>query len=274
MLMYEYVEKMLNPEIKINIAKHALSIVAGIEEKKEIYISLENPYWKRVEECENCKNNEKIEKINKIMLKNGFPESHIECRFTNYILYEDPDIAENQAKKKLYFNKLIENWGRKDIHPIIFMFGKTGTGKGHMACSLAYELISKKSLSCKIVKYDDLLRSIRNTFDKKGGDTEYSIIESYRICDLTIIDEVGMQQKESEWAMKMLYSVVDHRYESKMRTIIITNETKSKIGAYFKQHHGRLYSRIFASNNMILAFGWEDYRHNKNKLLSKDNVKE
>ncbi|EQD56002.1 DNA replication protein dnaC, partial [mine drainage metagenome] len=76
-------------------------------------------------------------------------------------------------------------------------YGNTGTGKTHLACAIANELL-RQGKSALFVRAYEVLRTIRDTW--KGGEkTELAVIREFVAPDLLILDEVGVQYgSESE----------------------------------------------------------------------------
>lgn len=207
--------------------------------------------------CREC------EIINK-MRKNGIPEDYLNKRFENYILSKNTETSKSQQTKIDWFNHIINNWSECG-NKIISIYGNTGTGKGHLTTAFIYELIKKYGLTCKFIKFNDLLTSIRNTFNEKSENTEKTIIDSYRNADLAVIDEIGLQRTESAWSFAILYSIVDYRFENNKKTILISNLQQSELINYYKQHYHRLYSRVMCTDNIVLQFNWSDYRIGEKK---------
>lgn len=198
------------------------------------------------------------------MRKNGIPKEYLEKRFENYILSKNTETSKSQQTKIDWFNHIINNWSECG-NKIISIYGNTGTGKGHLTTAFIYELIKKYGLTCKFIKFNDLLTSIRNTFNEKTENTEKTIIDSYRNADLAVIDEIGLQRTESAWSFAILYSIVDYRFENNKKTILISNLQQSELINYYKQHYHRLYSRVMCTDNIVLQFNWSDYRIGEKK---------
>lgn len=253
-LKKEKITKKFNPDKAWTSLKQALENNTEID-TTEAYTEIDKPIYE-IEECSLCQH---IKYAENKLTDNGFPSKHIKCRFDNYKIY-----AKGQEQKIDFFKELVLSWKNQDETinkaSIIMLIGNTGTGKGHLTTALAYELIFKYNISIRFIKFDDLLMKIKSTYDSNGEMTERHIIDYYRSPELLIMDEIGIQSSGSEWEMKILYSVLDYRYERGMKTILITNQGRRYISNYLQKSHGRLYSRIFSNDNLMLAFNWQDYR--------------
>jgi DNA replication protein DnaC len=219
------------------------------------YIEVENPIWK-VESCLKC---EKIKNTEEKMIAAGINKGYVKKRFCNYQIYNDNKIAEMQKSKIDYFKTIAETWKDKRITPIIVIYGNTGTGKGHMVTAFIYELIYRYNIKARFVKYNSLMKEIQDSYDSEEV-TEKQILNHYKTADLTVLDEIGIVEKNSNWAFNILYDIIDYRYENGKPTIIISNLGEQKLPDYFKKFNERLYSRVFAKSNQAMFFNWEDYR--------------
>ncbi|MFI5027976.1 MAG: ATP-binding protein [Solirubrobacterales bacterium] len=107
----------------------------------------------------------------------------------------------------------------------IWFLGDVGTGKTTLAM-----LISKTALergrSVAIYSMPKLLTRIRRTYDAEpGGDTYATFFERLTSVDLLHIDDLGAE-RQTEWVIEQLYSIVNERYESKRAIMFTTNTDK------------------------------------------------
>jgi len=98
--------------------------------------------------------------------------------------------------------------------------GNTGSGKTHLACAIANELIDKGH-TVKFIPVTELLDKIKATFDAQY-ESEDGFIKPLRDCDLLILDDLGAERTTS-WTMAKLHNLIDYRYSNYKPTIITTN---------------------------------------------------
>ena len=134
----------------------------------------------------------------------------------------------------------------------VLLLGGVGTGKTHLACSIANE-IAKRGHDSIFRSVSQLVRSIRDTWGKGGEESK--LLDIYRTVDLLIIDEVGVQAG-SENERNILFDIINGRYEEMKPTIMISNLTIDKFTEAVGQ---RITSRI-QHNGLYLPFTWSDYR--------------
>lgn len=134
----------------------------------------------------------------------------------------------------------------------VLLLGGVGTGKTHLACSIANE-IAKRGHDSIFRSVSQLVRSVRDTWRISGAESKQ--LEIYHTVDLLIIDEVGVQAG-SENERNILFDIINGRYEEMKPTIMISNLTMEKFTEAVGQ---RIASRI-QHNGLLLPFTWSDYR--------------
>jgi DNA replication protein DnaC len=106
--------------------------------------------------------------------------------------------------------------------------GATGTGKTHLGCAVANNLMM---LGHRAVYTDTLnfLSKIKRAWNKNSDLSEDELIESFVNFDLLVIDELG-KGKLTETETGMIFRLINQRYEAKKSTIGLTNLTEGHLG--------------------------------------------
>lgn len=133
--------------------------------------------------------------------------------------------------------------------------GKPGTGKTHLAASLALALVDSGAW-VQYVTCMGLIRMVRETWGKDAERTERQVVKLLgQEIDLLLIDEVGVQYgTESE--QHILFEILDKRYAEMRPTVLITNQDK----AGFKTLIGERVADRLTQTHDWLAFDWPSYR--------------
>jgi DNA replication protein DnaC len=76
--------------------------------------------------------------------------------------------------------------------------------------------------------YSALLKQIQATYSRQSEEsgivlTEYSILRDVTEAEVLVLDDLGAEQRQSEWTLGMLYYVINERYNERRTTIITTN---------------------------------------------------
>lgn len=174
------------------------------------------------------------------------------CEFGNYQEI-NPTAARNLAACQRY----AENW------PSIFetgkglvMTGSCGTGKNHLAISMAKQIVRDHLAQVEITDVMRLTRAVKNTWRSNSERTEEAVLAHYSSLDLLIIDEVGVQFG-SPTEMTILQEVINARYESVLPTILISNLTFEQLQVSISE---RIVDRVTDGGRNRLAFNWESFR--------------
>lgn len=108
----------------------------------------------------------------------------------------------------------------------LFLYGSKGTGKTHLAASIANELI-EQGVPVVFATMIDLLGKLKESFEEsQKGKRESDILRIFTEADLLIIDDFGKEQP-TEWALTKIYQIVNARYED-YKPIIVTSNYSSK----------------------------------------------
>ncbi|MDD2109276.1 MULTISPECIES: ATP-binding protein [Pseudomonas] len=118
-----------------------------------------------------------------------------------------------------YVHGFERNW---ELGRSMLLLGSVGTGKTHLACAIAQQVIRSYGASARYTMAIEIIRDIKMTFDKKSEQTERDVYSSLLAPDLLVIDEVGVQHG-SDFERQVLFEVVDSRYRQLMPTIVISN---------------------------------------------------
>lgn len=140
--------------------------------------------------------------------------------FDNYKIISENRKALNKAKE------YAENYVKKIEKGSLFITGGVGTGKTHLAASIANELI-KNEIPVVFGTLINLLNDIKDSYSSDGEKEGY-IIEKYSKVNMLIIDDLG-KERPSEWTLEKLFTIINNRYENNLPVIITTNYNRDKL---------------------------------------------
>ena len=137
------------------------------------------------------------------------------------------------------------------------LLGKNGTGKCHLALSIA-NLMIETSDRVKIIyiKLIRLMRRIRATYSNGTEETEEQVISDIDSAHLLILDEFGIRDELSGWERATLDDILDQRWEQNKPLIVMSNMNAKDLMNLAGE---RINSR-FAEMGQIVKFTWDDWR--------------
>jgi DNA replication protein DnaC len=160
----------------------------------------------------------------------------------------------------------------------IWFLGDVGTGKTTLAMLIS-KLALEQGHSVAIYSMPKLLARIRRTYEGEPGTDSYSqFFERLTSVDLLHLDDLGAE-RQTEWVLEQLYSIVNERYETQRSIMFTTNaeQVEAKGGEpgrrprdrepeleVEKQIGKRTFSRLVEMcGDPVLLFGADQRLHTK-----------
>jgi len=147
----------------------------------------------------------------------------------------------------------VEAWWDNTHLPHFFLtfLGPCGRGKTHLALGIGIALIEKYENHVIYYQVPQLLNLLRSAYRADSELNPYEILDKCRYVECLILDDLGMQ-KNTDWAIEQLDSLIDSRYLTERNTIFTSNLVPGDLGS------DRISSRIQEGDIAIL--GGPDYR--------------
>lgn len=210
--------------------------------------------------CEQCSleavdrsNEEHKHAVNTKVRENHFkgaqlPSRHENCGFSNYTIENNGQLEAKQNCAK-FTKDFLAGMNRN-----LIMIGRPGTGKTHLACAVARNLLDQR----KYVRYitsEDMANEIANAW-KKADDSEANAIYRFTDTDLLILDEYGLHDQH-ESRLQLVHKVLYARYDENKPTMLISNFGLDGL----KENLGdRLWSRFQHDGLTVVECNWADQR--------------
>ena len=192
------------------------------------------------------------------------PEKFAQATFDTLKFPSDNPMAERDLKTA---SVQVRGYSRdfpKTPKPGLLLFGKTGTGKTHMAVAVLRELISRGHEGI-FFHYQTLLERIYAGYNKTLGTSDVSAYESALETEILLIDDLGAHSI-NDWVEDTVTSIVTHRYNHRKPMIITTNLSDPEIGGSLikntlEERVGpRVRSRLFEMCTVVKLANVDDYR--------------
>ncbi|MBC7335156.1 MAG: ATP-binding protein [Clostridia bacterium] len=173
--------------------------------------------------------------------------------------YYEPQFLE-MARRTLaaaqeFVRECLEGRARRGL----LFTGPVGSGKTFLACAIANALVEG---ACDVffVVVPDLLEAIRSGFGRvPEGEANTRIEERARGAAVLILDDLGAHNY-TDWTRNTLYSLLNHRLNHELPTVITTNLSLEELDAYLGE---RTISRIVQHCRVYRLLVHRDIRHLK-----------
>jgi DNA replication protein DnaC len=109
----------------------------------------------------------------------------------------------------------------------LVLHGPHGVGKTHLAVGILKAAIRTKGARGYFFETRELLRLVRDTYNRSVEETEMGVLGPVLHADLLVLDDLGAE-RTSEWVQETLGLVVNTRYNTRRPTIFTSNLIDSK----------------------------------------------
>lgn len=180
----------------------------------------------------------------------NIPPRFKSCTLDNY---EADNEGQERALKRIRW--FCETWEeRKWVGSGLIFSGQPGTGKTHLAVSIAHHVI-REGTTALFSTVGDAMRSIRRTYDDRSS-SEGEAINRFVTPGLLILDEIGAALG-SEHEKVMLFEIINKRYEHVKSTILMSNLSVDELKTFLGE---RIMDRMRQGGGKLITFDWASYR--------------
>lgn len=140
-----------------------------------------------------------------------------------------------------HLSKALQQKLKPETDTGILLWGATGVGKTYALAALA-KLHNSEGYVVHREHYEVLCLKLRDTFNPKATQTEWSIIEPLLNCDKLYIEDVGsgknIGKMESDFSLRTFLVLLDMRLEHCRPTFITSNKSVENLTSSFDERIG------------------------------------
>ena len=223
--------------------------------------TIEDIKWHFPEFCAACQRQLNAERENKQAEEKLWYEiSGTNRHFENLLKFPaHKHMTQNKLSPSLrdFFNVYKDDFSEEKIN--LFITGKTGCGKTHLAVCLMKKFVVDNGKAGTILPIPYFMDKLRESFDDKYGDTDSGMIEKIIDYDAILLDDVGVG-RNNDYVIENLYKIIDRCWLNEKRGLILTsNKTLEELS---DQTDDRITSRIAGMCKVIKISG-KDFRVEK-----------
>lgn len=170
--------------------------------------------------------------------------------FYNYTF----DRCHASQENAIYAKRYVEHFSEMvQTGQGLLFWGNVGTGKTFLAGCIANALLEQK-IPVLMTSFPKILNALGGLYSSERN--EY--LASLNRYTLLVIDDMGIE-RESQYTIETVYTVIDEQYKSSKPFIITTNIQLDVLKSPQDVEHARIYDRIM-ERCMPVFFGGKNYR--------------
>ncbi|MGV8026709.1 MAG: ATP-binding protein [Anaerolineaceae bacterium] len=194
------------------------------------------------------------EQMDKLKAKHLYDISNVESfhsmTFESFNIYGRTDEKDANKSLEVAFQSA-KNFAAQP-NGWLFLTGKFGCGKTHLAAAIANEVIRNDTRTL-FLTVPDLLDWLRYAFSGEDASYEERFSE-IRDVPFLVLDDLGTQNS-TPWAEEKLFQIINHRYVNHLPTVITTNLDFAEID---ERISSRINDRDLVMKISIIASDYRD----------------
>jgi DNA replication protein DnaC len=153
--------------------------------------------------------------VDRLMGEARIPSRYLRCELDTF--EHDMDSQREAYRRAVAFVEAFPVVDRG-----LLFYGRNGVGKTHLAVGMLKAVIRAKGARGYFFETRELLRLVRDTYNRSVAETEMDVLAPVLHADLLVLDDLGAE-RSSEWVQETLGLVVNTRYNERRPTIFTSN---------------------------------------------------
>ena len=178
--------------------------------------------------CDFCREAELIEqderKARVLLAQAEIPKAYAECSFADFAVEPGTQHAFTMCSR--WSADVRHERRERPVGRGLLLYGPEGSGKTHLAVAILKEVVYARSFKSLYLNVPDWLNSVREAWHGEGADQP----PNPNGYELIVIDDLGAENATA-WSRERIYSLINHRWQNDLFTLITTNLTPAEIRA-------------------------------------------
>ena len=108
----------------------------------------------------------------------------------------------------------------------LLLIGPSGVGKTHLAVAVLRELVEERGAVGLFAEFNDLLRRIQETFDRRSQTPSWDVLRPALDADVLLLDDLGATRM-TPWMRDTLALIINERYNHRRLILATTNQEEA-----------------------------------------------
>jgi DNA replication protein DnaC len=193
--------------------------------------------------------------------------------FENFLAREDWTEAVECRDRAMEYSEMLLSGAILPSQNWLILHGNYGTGKSRLAASIIRAALEQGKTKCYFRVWPQYLERLKASWHREKWDgtgepmeTEADIIRELEEGNLVVIDDLD-KKPATDWTKSSLYTVLNHRYNAELPTILTFNHSpaatdpKAKERLILEEYIGRaVLDRVIGATYDIINFNGPSYR--------------
>lgn len=193
--------------------------------------------------------------LNMQLERAGIPKKYRRASWDDFLFHFDqPEMVKTDPGRKLSMRlERFSIWrGREDEGVLVFLTGKPGCGKTHLACATIRRWVESGRRDARFTVVGEFLAEMKQGFKDGTAGHTMRLVQGAK---LLVLDDLGSEMA-TDWVRDTMYMLINYRLNHLKPTVVTSN---LRLGEIADTYHARLASR-FAGEFAIDMNLLPDYR--------------
>ncbi|MDQ7007719.1 MAG: ATP-binding protein [Acidobacteriota bacterium] len=145
------------------------------------------------------------------------PERYRHCSLEHFDLLND-----SLGRAVSWCRRIVDEFPSGESFGLL-LIGPSGVGKTHLAVAVLRELVEQRGAVGLFAEFNDLLRRIQETFDRRSQTPSWDVLRPALEADVLLLDDLGATRM-TPWMRDTLALIINERYNQRRLILATTNQ--------------------------------------------------